>query len=142
MLSLIRDAYRDYEVAAKDVNVGMAYGGSEMGFFVGILDEGDYDLAPAVDSGNIACGHPYIEKFFRSIRFVGSGTIFVRVFVDGNEAASGRVEMTEDHTAPRYMNLPRGLAGMNIRVLWTGTSHGLRYYEIDWDFVSPSEARQ
>ena len=29
MLSLIRDAYCDYEVAAKDVNVGMAYGGFE-----------------------------------------------------------------------------------------------------------------
>lgn len=138
MQTFIPEAFRVYCEAARDLDSRMQNPEYQQpGVFVALLEEGDFDLAPVVDSGDISCGHPYIEKFFRSLRFVGKGTLFVRVFVDDAEVAKGHVELTEDHTAPRYFNLPRGLAGMRIRVLWSGTGHTLQYYDVEWDFVSP-----
>lgn len=136
MLAKIRELYPQYESACFGFSP-LEGAGSNQGW-VALLEEGDFDLMPTIDTGDIACGHPYAMKFFRRARFVGTGNMTVIVLVDDIEVARGEVTMADDPTQPSWMRLPRGLAGYQIRFLFCGHVD-MRYFDIDWDPVSPSE---
>ena len=91
-------------------------------------------LLPFVDTGLIHCGAPSQLKAFNSIRFGGSGTLFVRVLVDDSYLCMAQLVLSEDAYQANVLSLPNGTAGYGIRLQLAGVAWW-RYFDIDWDPV-------
>jgi len=73
-----------------------------------------------IRTGPMAQGNPVDRKRYRYLEFHGSGTVNVRVYVDGRIAASATVTTTETPNQPRRLNLPRSTWGYSMDLEATG----------------------
>jgi len=76
--------------------------------------------------GPEACGDKTRKKFFRGLRFFGSGAGHVMVFVDGVLVCDKVMDLDETPEHSRLVYLPRGTSGFAISALITmvGTLDG------------------
>jgi len=108
----------------------------------GTFNEDRRTLLPFVDTGMVypgpgnAMGDPSLLKYFYSVRFGGSGKLYIRAMVDDTEVQRGFVTLSEDPYQASVFHLPRGCAGYGLRLQWVGLAWW-RYYEISWDPVTP-----
>lgn len=71
-------------------------------------------------TGEITCDEPHERKRFKRIEFHGSGSIYVRTFVDGRFVSEGMVVCTETASKERALALPRGIKGYSIQLELSG----------------------
>lgn len=83
-----------------------------------------------VRTGAMTFGAPHERKRFRAIEFHGSGTIYVRVYVDGTWISDGSVTMSESPSKNRRMGLPIGTTGYAVDVEFCGDAN-IRAVEFD-----------
>lgn len=96
-------------------------------------------LLPFIDTGDLFPGGPHLLKFFNSIRFGGGGKIYVRALVDDSVVAQGYVTLAEDAYQASVFRFPQGTAGYKVRLQMPGVAWW-RYFDIEWDPVSPKPA--
>jgi hypothetical protein len=95
-------------------------------------------LLPMVDTGLIYCQRPDLMKYFKWVRFGGRGKLYIRAMIDDTEVQRGWVVLSEDPNQASVFKLPKGSAGYGLRLQLTGISWW-RYFDIEWDPVSPQE---
>lgn len=147
MAQAYQDLYQSYLSAGTGFNRLATPSGSQV-LLYGKFNQGQDQLLPYVDTGVIypgeggQIGDPAMLRFFNSVRFGGSGTLYIRALVDDVPIASGSVVLAEDPFQASIFRLPVGEAvGYGIRLQMTGLAWW-RYFEVMWEPVAPaSEAK-
>lgn len=73
-----------------------------------------------IRSGAQTFGAPDERKRFHQIEFHGTGSLYVRVYVDGVWISDGSVTMTETPSKDRRFGLPVGTKGYSLDVEFCG----------------------
>ena len=132
------DQYQDYLAAGTSFARLVGSTGATAATSYATFNEGRFPLLPAVDTGLIFCGAPYLLKYFNTVRFGGSGKLYIRAMIDNTEVARGFVTLSEGPNQSNIFRIPRGKAGYGLRLQMVGIA-AWRYYDIDWDPVGRQE---
>ena len=132
------DAYQAY-LSAGTTFGELAPQGSGTGIVYGTFNgDSKRQLLPFVDTdlvypgANGQMGDPGLLRYFYGVRFLGSGTLFVRAFTDKTLVQTGYVTLDEDPNQASIFKLPNGTAGYGLRLQWCGLAT-MRMYILDWD---------
>lgn len=110
-----------------------------VGLSIWKLFSGRNNMPMFVRSGQRGFGNVSERKKFSQIEFYGSGTMSVRVFIDGRHIADDIVTLTEAPSQPRKMNLPRGnRTGYNLDFEVMGDTSRLVVEYLYDDMKAPS----
>ena len=91
-----------------------------------------------IRSGAQTFGAPDERKKFQQIEFHGTGSLYVRVYVDGVWISDGSVTMTEMPSKDRRFGLPVGTKGYSLDVEFCGDAD-IRACEFTYEYMpSPS----
>jgi hypothetical protein len=101
----------------------------------GLFNEDPRPMLPFVDTGLVYCKNPELLKYFKHVRFGGTGKLYIRAMVDNTEVQRGWVVLSDDPNQASTFRLPKGTAGYGLRLQLAGIAWW-RYYDITWDPVS------
>lgn len=143
-VTVLVDPYQAYLSAGTGFG-SLANPGSGNQTVYATFDEDRRQLLPFVDTDliypgpNNQPGDPSALRYFYGVRFLGSGTLYVRAYADQTLVQTGYVVAAEDPNQASVFNLPQGTGGYGLRLQWTGLGW-MRMYIIDWDYyVEPGE---
>lgn len=97
---------------------------------------GPVNIPLHVRTGPQSFGSPDERKRFKQVEFHGTGTLYVRAYVDGVWISDGTVTMTEAPSKMRRFGLPVGTKGYTLDLEFCGDAN-LRAVEYE---VSPMAA--
>jgi hypothetical protein len=110
-----------------------------VGLSIWKLFAGRNNMPMFVRAGQRGFGTFSERKKFSQLEFYGSGTMSVRVFIDGRHITDDIVTLTEAPSRPRKMNLPRGnRTGYNLDFEVMGDTSRLIVEYLYEDMKAPS----
>lgn len=88
-----------------------------------------------IRTGKQAFGMPTERKRFKQVEFHGTGTLFVRVYIDGIWICDGNVTLTETPAKDRRLGIPTGTRGYTMDLEFSGDAD-IRAIESDYSQMS------